>query len=114
MAPESAHKKLNKNWHQICGTVFLVRFDSIDVMSVYPSLDASAVNRKTVLYVGGLEENVTETTLAAAFVPFGELTQVVLPKDATTSSVQRFFNQISTPSFFLPSDPLSMLICLLV
>jgi len=38
-----------------------------------------AVNDKRTLYVGGLEESVTEATLRAAFLPFGEVTEVNLP-----------------------------------
>ena len=48
-------------------------------------VDAASINRKTVLYVGGLEESVTEKTLEAAFLPFGDLMQIIMPKDATTS-----------------------------
>ena len=52
-------------------------------MSSY--MDAASIQRKTVLYVGGLEENVTEKTLEAAFLPFGDITQILIPKDASTS-----------------------------
>ena len=41
-----------------------------------------SVNDKRTLYVGGLEESVTEATLRAAFLPFGELSDVNLPLDA--------------------------------
>ena len=37
------------------------------------------VNDKRTLYVGGLEESVTEKTLQAAFLPFGELTDINMP-----------------------------------
>jgi RNA recognition motif-containing protein len=36
---------------------------------------------RNLLYVGGLENEVTEDTLFAAFVPFGPLRSVQIPKD---------------------------------
>jgi len=38
-------------------------------------------NSKRVLYVGGLAEEVTEETLRAAFIPFGDLLEVMIPMD---------------------------------
>ena len=49
-----------------------------------------AVNDKRTLYVGGLEESVTEATLRAAFLPFGELSEVNLPMDGTGSKHKGF------------------------
>jgi len=49
-----------------------------------------AVNDKRTLYVGGLEESVTEATLRAAFLPFGELTEVNLPMDNSSSKHKGF------------------------
>ncbi|GAB5366477.1 hypothetical protein AAMO2058_001146800 [Amorphochlora amoebiformis] len=43
-----------------------------------------AVNKKTLLYVGGLEEQVDEKTVHAAFVPFGEVVHIELPRDQLT------------------------------
>ena len=40
-----------------------------------------SVNDKRTLYVGGLDESVTEATVRAAFLPFGELTDVNIPLD---------------------------------
>ena len=37
--------------------------------------------RKTLLYVGGLDDEVTEDILFAAFIPFGPLRSVQVPKD---------------------------------
>ena len=37
--------------------------------------------RKRTLYVGGLEESVTEEVVFAAFIPFGDLKEVSIPKD---------------------------------
>ena len=41
----------------------------------------AAQGRKRTLYVGGLEDSVTEEIVFAAFVPFGDLKEVSLPKD---------------------------------
>eukprot|EP00467_Chlorarachnion_reptans_P017259 CAMPEP_0114521418 /NCGR_PEP_ID=MMETSP0109-20121206/20174_1 /TAXON_ID=29199 /ORGANISM="Chlorarachnion reptans, Strain CCCM449" /LENGTH=177 /DNA_ID=CAMNT_0001702519 /DNA_START=229 /DNA_END=762 /DNA_ORIENTATION=- len=43
-----------------------------------------AVNKKTLLYVGGLEENVDEKTIQGAFIPFGELVHIEMPRDQLT------------------------------
>ena len=48
------------------------------------------VNDKRTLYVGGLEESVTIETLKAAFVPFGELTDVNMPLDASGAKHKGF------------------------
>ena len=39
------------------------------------------LNDKRTLYVGGIDEAVTEDIVKAAFIPFGELTDVKLPMD---------------------------------
>jgi len=57
-------------------------------MSSY--VDAASINRRTVLYIGGLDENVTEKTLEAAFLPFGDLVRILIPKDATTGKHRGF------------------------
>ncbi|KAJ3186750.1 hypothetical protein HDU85_007570 [Gaertneriomyces sp. JEL0708] len=47
---------------------------------------------KTTVYVGGLDEQVTEQILQAAFVPFGDLVQVQIPGDPRSSqNVHRGF-----------------------
>ncbi|KAH8094968.1 peptidyl-prolyl cis-trans isomerase [Aureococcus anophagefferens] len=48
---------------------------------------------KRILYVGGLTEEVTEEILHAAFIPFGELVEVNIPKDhaSKTSDGNRGF-----------------------
>lgn len=38
-------------------------------------------NPKTTLYIGGLEETVTEEILHAAFLPFGDIKNVNIPID---------------------------------
>lgn len=47
-----------------------------------------ATRLKSTVYVGGLDQNVTMHTLAQAFVPFGEVSDISLPKatDAPPSS----------------------------
>uniref|UniRef100_A0A7S2H1G4 RRM domain-containing protein n=1 Tax=Octactis speculum TaxID=3111310 RepID=A0A7S2H1G4_9STRA len=40
-----------------------------------------AVRKKRSLYVGGLEEEATEELLHAAFIPFGNVVEVQIPKD---------------------------------
>jgi peptidyl-prolyl isomerase E (cyclophilin E) len=37
--------------------------------------------QNNILYIGGLDDSVTEATIHAAFIPFGELRSVQLPKD---------------------------------
>jgi peptidyl-prolyl isomerase E (cyclophilin E) len=41
--------------------------------------------KKTMIYVGGLTSQVNEETLHAAFIPFGEIRSVQIPKDFTES-----------------------------
>lgn len=47
-------------------------------------------NPKTTIYVGGLDENVTDTVLHAAFVPFGEIKDVNVPLDQGTQKNRGF------------------------
>ena len=47
-------------------------------------------NPKTTLYVGGLDEAVTEAVLHAAFVPFGDLKDVNIPLDHATGKHRGF------------------------
>jgi len=49
-----------------------------------------AASQKKLIYVGGLDENVDENVLAAAFRPFGELQQVLVPKDQSTKRHRGF------------------------
>ncbi|KAJ5190889.1 uncharacterized protein N7498_009874 [Penicillium cinerascens] len=58
---------------------------------------------KSTVYVGGLDQGVTTQTLAEAFVPFGEVVDISLPKpDAPNSSdVHRGFGYVE---FDLPQD----------
>ena len=57
--------------------LFLINFLIKDIMT-------SNLIDKSILYVGGLDENVDEKILHAAFIPFGEVKSIELPKDYTT------------------------------
>lgn len=41
-------------------------------------------NPKRVVYVGGLDDGVTEAALHAAFLPFGDIRDVSMPLDNAT------------------------------
>jgi peptidyl-prolyl isomerase E (cyclophilin E) len=45
---------------------------------------------KKILYVGGLDETVDEAILHAAFIPFGEIKEVQIPKDNATQKNRGF------------------------
>lgn len=47
-------------------------------------------NPKTVLYVGGLEDTVTELTLRSAFLPFGPIKECNIPLDNETGKHRGF------------------------
>lgn len=47
-------------------------------------------NPKTILYVGGLEEDVTEDLLKAAFIPFGPIKESNIPLDNETGKNRGF------------------------
>lgn len=47
-------------------------------------------NPKTILYVGGLDECVNETSLHAAFIPFGDIKDVNIPLDNKTGKHRGF------------------------
>ncbi len=47
-------------------------------------------NKKTTLYVGGLEENVNEAILHSAFIPFGDIKDVNIPMDNTSGKHRGF------------------------
>ncbi|KAK2812520.1 hypothetical protein FQN49_008362 [Arthroderma sp. PD_2] len=63
--------------------------------------DASRL--KGTIYVGGLDQAVTARTLSEAFIPFGEITDISLPKPELPSStdLHRGFGYIE---FELPQD----------
>lgn len=49
-----------------------------------------SVNRKNILYVGGIDDNVTEEILHAAFIPFGELKTIQIPKNFAASKFLKY------------------------
>jgi len=53
-------------------------------------LTGKGSNPKTTLYVGGLEDSVTPATLHAAFLPFGDITDVSIPLDHATGKHRGF------------------------
>lgn len=58
---------------------------------------------KSTVYVGGLDQAVTMQTLAEAFVPFGEVVDITLPKPdiPSTTDLHRGFGYVE---FDLPQD----------
>jgi peptidyl-prolyl isomerase E (cyclophilin E) len=47
-------------------------------------------NNKKTLYVGGLEANVTEEIVFAAFIPFGDIKEVSMPRDFSANKHKGF------------------------
>jgi RNA recognition motif-containing protein len=45
----------------------------------------AASQKKNSLYVGGIAQQVTEEVLHAAFIPFGDIKSIQIPKDFTES-----------------------------
>jgi peptidyl-prolyl isomerase E (cyclophilin E) len=45
------------------------------------AVEGKGSNPKTTLYVGGLEESVNESSLHAAFIPYGDIRDVNIPMD---------------------------------
>ena len=62
------------NWFCVCAVV----------------VGGKGTNKKTTLYVGGLEENVNEAILHSAFIPFGDIKDVNIPLDNTTGKHRGF------------------------
>ncbi|KFM22968.1 Peptidyl-prolyl cis-trans isomerase E [Auxenochlorella protothecoides] len=54
------------------------------------SLSGKGTNPKTTLYVGGLEESVTDAILHAAFIPFGDIKDVSVPIDHASGKHRGF------------------------
>ncbi|KAJ2888948.1 hypothetical protein FB639_000269 [Coemansia asiatica] len=63
-----------------------------------------ATQNKCMLFVSGLDSEVTEETLHAAFIPFGEIIQVTLPPDPSSSNRHRGFGFVE---FEEPEDALA-------
>ncbi|KAF9430949.1 hypothetical protein BGZ94_001695 [Podila epigama] len=62
---------------------------------------AARDSAKSTLYIGGLDDQVTTQILHAAFIPFGEITQIEIPPDPTSMAPHRGFGFIE---FDLPAD----------
>jgi RNA recognition motif-containing protein len=64
---------------------------------------SEASRLKSTVYVGGLENTVTARTLSEAFIPFGEIVDISLPKPEAPSStdLHRGFGYVE---FELPED----------
>ncbi|KAI8985821.1 peptidyl-prolyl cis-trans isomerase E [Pilobolus umbonatus] len=61
-----------------------------------------AKDNKTTLFIGGIDQQVDETTLHAAFIPFGEIVAVQLPADpVNTDNAHKGFGFVE---FELPED----------
>ena len=54
---------------------------------------------KSTIFIGGLAPTITSSTLYSAFEPFGEISDISLPKPDTRSN-----NSSSVPSFSGPSS----------
>ena len=50
----------------------------------------AAQQNSRILYVGGLADNVDEATLQAAFIPFGPIAEVNIPKDHAKGGCDSF------------------------
>jgi peptidylprolyl isomerase len=80
---------------------FLKSFPSFNLEIQYIMSESNRL--KSTVYVGGLDQAVTTQTLAEAFVPFGEVVDITLPKaDAPNSGdAHRGFGYVE---FDLPQD----------
>ncbi|GJJ72404.1 hypothetical protein EMPS_04761 [Entomortierella parvispora] len=65
---------------------------------------AARDSSKSTLYIGGLDDQVTTQVLHAAFIPFGEITQIEIPPDPSSTAPHRGFGFIE---FDLPADALA-------
>ncbi|KAM9996021.1 hypothetical protein ACTFIY_002204 [Dictyostelium cf. discoideum] len=65
-----------------------------------PESLTKGVNKKNVLYVGGISDDVTIDILRAAFIPFGNINDVILPIDHKTQKLKGF----GFIDFELPED----------
>lgn len=60
------------------------------MQSTAVAFGGKGTNPKTVLYIGGLEESITEGILHSAFIPFGDIKDVSIPLDNTTGKHRGF------------------------
>lgn len=61
-----------------------------DNVKTYEYEQIIAFNKKTILYVGGLDEKVNEEALRDTFIAFGEIVNVLIPKDPGTNGHRGF------------------------
>jgi RNA recognition motif-containing protein len=59
------------------------------------------MTEKLILYIGGLDDSVTEKILHSAFVPFGEIKSVEVPIDFTTRKNKILLNYRKTQRFWI-------------
>ncbi|TPX60508.1 hypothetical protein PhCBS80983_g01693 [Powellomyces hirtus] len=64
-------------------------------------MDRITKNNKTTIYVGGLDDQITEQTLHAAFLPFGDILEVQIPPDPSSRNPHRGFGFVE---FEFPED----------
>lgn len=55
------------------------------------------IEKKNILYVGGVDDSVNEEILHAAFIPFGDLKSIQIPRDFSSSKFLRTLRP--TPNF---------------
>lgn len=60
------------------------------MQSTAVAVGGKGTNPKTTLYIGGLEESITEGILHSAFIPFGDIKDVSIPLDNTTGKHRGF------------------------
>ena len=63
-----------------------------------------ATRLKSTIYVGGLDQGVSMNTLAEAFIPFGEISDISLPKPDVPSSSTDMHRGFGYVEFELPQD----------
>ncbi|KAI9096954.1 peptidyl-prolyl cis-trans isomerase E [Phlyctochytrium arcticum] len=54
-------------------------------------MDRITKNNKKTVYIGGLDDTLTEKTLHAAFIPFGDIVEVQIPPDPSSRQPHRGF-----------------------
>ena len=65
---------------------------------------ATTNSKKKTIYVGGLTEEVDEKVLRAAFIPFGDISEVQIPQDYETEKHRGF----AFVDYELPEDAQGM------
>ena len=73
-----------------CRFDFHWRCSVLAMQSTTVTVSGKGSNPKTVLYVGGLEEDVTEDVLKSAFIPFGPIKECNIPLDNETGKHRGF------------------------